>query len=498
MAIRHQGLCHTWAQFAGRVARRAAHLRAHGLVPGARIALLAANVPEHMEADHAVLWAGMVLVPLNTRLGFAEQQFIVEHSGCELLCFDERNAARAAELAQKLPSLRCVSLAPMAQWDSPHDALTGLGELPFAPAQQQTAAIFYTGGTTGRPKGVELTHVALLLQGLAAQANYGLDERTVFVHSAPMFHLADFAAALGTTAASGAHSFLPEFSTAGLLDGIEEEGVNVAILVPTMIPGVLDAARERPGVLGRLRNLLYGAAPIQEPMLRRLMREAPDVGLIQVYGQTELGGACTVLAAERHVLEGPLSGKLGSAGQPIPAFALRIVDERGEPCANGHPGEVQVSGPGVMASYWNEPALTALALQDGWLRTGDVGVMDDEGFVSIVGRLKDMIISGGENVFAGEVESTLMLHEAVEACAVFGVPDAKWGEAVHAAVVLKKDRRASAEELIAHCRAHIAHYKCPRGISLREQPLPLSGVGKVRKVDLLAQWKREHPQGNLE
>lgn len=494
IAIRYQGRDCTWSLFVNRVAQRAAQLRSSSL-PSARVALLAANLPEHMEADYAVLWADRVLVPLNTRLSLMEQQFILEHSECELLCFDERSAKRAAELMSRLSSLRGVALAPIAAWDTPQDALTGIEALPFTPAQAETAAIFYTGGTTGIPKGVALSHTALLLQAMSAKDNYRLDEGTVFVHSAPMFHLADFAAALGTTAGIGAHSFLPEYSPSAFLDCIEQEGVNVGILVPPMIPGVLDAASSRPGVMGRLRTILYGAAPIQEPILCRLMQAAPGVGLVQVYGQTEVGGACTALAAERHVFTGPLAGKLGSAGRVVPAFTMRIANESGEPCANGVAGEVQVSGPGLMTSYWKAPALTALAMQDGWLRTGDVGVMDDDGFVSIVGRLKDMIISGGENVFAGEVESALMYHDAVAACAVFGVPDAKWGEAVHAAVVLKPGCEVGAEELIAHCRTRIAHYKCPRGISLRHQPLPLSGVGKVRKVDLLDQWKREHPEG---
>jgi long-chain acyl-CoA synthetase len=491
-AIRHAGLAVTWADFADRVARRAAWLHELGLQRGARVAVLAANVPENMEAGFATVWAGMVLVPLNTRLSSSELKFILEHAGCDLMLFDERHAGRAEELAS-VRGLRGERLAPVSEWTGSADRLSTFKPLPFTPATPlQTAAIFYTGGTTGLPKGCELSHVALLIQGLGATDNCRFNGSSVLVHTAPMFHLAAYNALLGVTAVAGACSFLPEFSPTALLDSIEHEGSNATILVPTMIPAVLDAAKARPGTLARLRNIFYGAAPIQEPILRRLMLEAPEVGLSQMYGQSELGGACTLLPPERHVLEGPLSGKTRSAGRAMSAFSLRVVDESGQPCPAGVSGEIQVSGPGLMTSYWRDPAMTAAAIQDGWLRTGDIGVLDDEGFVSIVGRLKDMIISGGENVFAGEVENILMHHDAIEACAVFGVPDAKWGEAVHAAVVLKKGRSATAAELIGYCREKIAHYKCPQAITIRAESLPLSGVGKVRKVDLLAQWKKQH------
>jgi long-chain acyl-CoA synthetase len=317
----------------------------------------------------------------------------------------------------------------------------------------------------------------------------------VFIHTTPMFHLADFALSLGATAAAATHTFLSDFTPAALLDAIDRYDVDTVSVVPTMIPLLLDAARGRPGVLGKLRNILYGAAPIQEPTLLRLLREAPGVNLFQIYGQTELGGACTVLMPRYQVLEGPDAGHLSSAGRALPIFTVRIGDEQGRACVPGAVGEIQVSGPGLMTRYWNDPEATAAAMIGGWLRTGDLGTIDEEGFVSIVGRLKDMIITGGENVFAGEVESALMFHPAVEAAAVIGVPDATWGESVHAAVVLKQGASATQEELIAHCRERIAHYKAPRSITLRTAPLPLSGVGKVRKVDLRREWDDANQKG---
>jgi long-chain acyl-CoA synthetase len=495
-AVRHLGRSKDWCSLRDRVARRAASLRSDGTAPGDRVAVLAANVPEHLEALFAVPWAGGILVPLNTRLAPAEQRFILDHAGCTRLCHDERNAERAALLARECAGLSTVRLDPIDAWDTAGDALPAGDGLPFVPVlPRTTAAIVYTGGTTGMPKGVELSHDALLLQALAAKDNFRLDESTVFAHTAPMFHAADLTAGLGVTAAGARHCFLPEFSPTALLDAIEHEGVDVAILVPTMISATLEGARDRPGIFPRLRRILYGAAPIQEPVLRRLMDEAPGVGLVQVYGQTEVGGACTMLQERYHVLEGPFAGKLGTAGRVLPAFSVRIADESGREVALGTTGEIQVSGPGLMTSYWRDPELTAQTIRDGWLSTGDLGTMDEDGFVSVVGRLKDMIISGGENVFAGEVENALMYHDALQAAAVIGVPDDHWGESVHAVVVLKPGRSATQAELVAHCRARIAHYKCPRSISFRSGSLPLSSVGKVRKVDLRAEWERAAREG---
>ena len=494
--MRHLDRSVEWQSFCHRVARRAAFLRPAGTAGGERVAVLAANVPEHLEGIFAVFWAGMILVPLNTRLAAPEQRYILEHAGCTRLWHDERNAARAEQLAAECKGLAATLLEPINLWDTDRDVLSGLAALPFTPAAaHDNAAIVYTGGTTGLPKGVALSHEALLIQALAAKENYRLDEKTVFIHTAPLFHVADFTSGLGTTAAGARHCFLPEFSPGALLDAIERENVDIAILVPTMILATLDGARERPGVMQRLRTILYGAAPIQEPVLRRLMKEAPDVGLIQVYGQTEVGGACSMLRERFHVLDGPDAGKLGSAGRMLSAFTVRIADDTGRELPNGQTGEIQVAGPGVMTGYWNDPKLTAKTFRDGWLRTGDLGTLDDQGFVSVVGRLKDMIITGGENVFAGEVESALMYHEALQAAAVIGVPDPRWGESVHAVVMLKPGRSVTEAELIEHCRTRIAGYKCPRTISIRTTALPMSSVGKVRKVDLLAEWQQSNSAG---
>ncbi|CAB3745549.1 2-succinylbenzoate--CoA ligase [Paraburkholderia sediminicola] len=492
IALQHEGKDVTWEDFRSRVARRASQMSIFG-ERGDRIAILSANVPEYLEALFAVPWAGMVMVPLNTRLSLEELKAILEHCQCRHLYYDERNSERGEQLARAIEGLSASRLIPISGWGEERDDLNSENELPFIPcAPYSPAAIFCTGGTTGRPKGVEHSHVALLMQALIAK-DLRLDENTVYLHTVPLFHLAGFVAAICATAVNGRHKFLPESSPAAVLDKIEHEGVNVVNLVPTMIAGLLDVAKTRTGALRRLKTILYGASPIAEPLLLRLLHDAPGVGLVQIYGQTEVG-ACTVLPASYHTLEGSCAGKLGSAGRPLAAFLVRVADDNGLALPNGEAGEVQICGPGIMSSYWEEPELTRSTIQNGWLRTGDLGVLDDDGFLTIVGRLKDMIITGGENVFAGEVESALMYHEAVGSAAVFGVPDPKWGEAVHAAVVLKPGYSVTAAELITHCRDRIAHYKCPRSIAIRDTPLPLSGVGKVRKVDLLSEWKEQNKQ----
>ena len=493
VAMQYQGHKVTWQELNERVARRATHQADLGMKAGDRIGLLAANVPEHMEAAYAVMWGGLVLVAINTRLSETEQEYILSHSGCRHLYFDERNAERAVKLSNRLPGMGSSQLTPMARWGEAGDFVKQAAPMPFTPCDpSSTAAIFYTGGTTGLPKGAQLSHISLMIQGLSAKATYHFDQDTVYMHTAPMFHLADFASGLGATIAGSKHSFMPDFSPALLLDAIEKEGVDSVAMVPTMVAAVLEEATKRPDTFRRLRNILYGAAPIAEPVLRRLLQQAPEVNLFQVYGQTELGGACSTLPPSYHVLEGPRSGKLSSAGRVLPPFLMRIVDESDRPLPNGQTGEVCVCGPGVMTSYWNNPELTAATVREGWLHTGDMGIIDDDGFVTIVGRLKDMIISGGENIFAGEVENALAYHEAVAAVAVIGVPDERWGEAVHAVVVLKPGRDVTQDEMVAHCRERIAAYKCPRSITFRNTPLPLSGVGKIRKIDLLQEWKQQH------
>ena len=260
-----------------------------------------------------------------------------------------------------------------------------------------------------------------------------------------------------------------------------DHAVTDVILVPTMIQMLLEQERFSEFNLSRLQRVFYGASPMPEAVALDLMRKLPWVAVCQLYGQTESAPLLTALESRYHTADG---GRLRSAGRALPATELKIVDEQGHELPRGEVGEVVVRSPNVMLGYWGREEATREALRDGWLHTGDAAYMDADGFIFISDRLKDMIISGGENVYSTEVENAMYQHAEVAQCAVIGVPDDKWGERVHAIVVPRPGTHPDPADLIAHCRQLIADYKCPRSISFREEALPLSGAGKVLKTEL--------------
>jgi long-chain acyl-CoA synthetase len=453
VAIVDQGRHRTWAETLDRVARRAGALRQSGVAPGSHVALLCLNSAAYLETLLAVWWAGGVLVPVNTRLAADEVRFIADHGEVTVFLTDPAMNDLGARLSRELPR-RPVHLVLQ---DEP-DRVEPMDAEDVDPSS--LAGIFYTGGTTGQPKGVALTHDNFLFTALTMQREMGMDGGTVYQHAAPLFHLADFTIGLGVMLAGGAHTFMSRFSTAGFYDQLRDDGVTHLQLVPTMLAQVLDAPERDDAAWARVRSVSYGAAPISEALLRRLMAAVPQARIQQFYGMTECCGANVTLPSERHVLEGPLAGKLRSAGQVIAGYELRVVDSALRPCAPGIAGEVLVRGPGVMKGYWRDEVRTREAFVDGWLRSGDMGVLDEDGFVSIVDRLKDMIISGGENIYGAEVENALATHPAVAACAVIGIPDDHWGERVHAVIVLREEgsKAPTPQDLEQHCRERIAGF----------------------------------------
>jgi len=249
--------------------------------------------------------------------------------------------------------------------------------------------------------------------------------------------------------------------------------------------------------LSSLRLMIYGASPMPEQTLRRTICALPDCRFIQLYGQTEVSPNATGLSPEYHVLEGPNAGKLSSAGRALSCCEVEVVNAQGNEVPRGTVGEIRIRGFNTMLGYWNKPEETAATLRDGWVYTGDAGRMDEEGFLYVVDRIKDMIISGGENIYSVEVENACAQHPAVSQCVVIGVPHNTWGEAVHAIVIVKDGEQICAEDLIAHCHRLIAGYKCPRSIEFRSEPFPLSGAGKVLKRQLRAPyWEGRHRQVN--
>ncbi|NWL81139.1 fatty-acid--CoA ligase [Pseudomonas taiwanensis] len=492
VAIRELGRSLTFSQLADRVARLAGALKQLGLASGDCIAMLSRNSQRYIEYSLGVPWADGVLNPVNTRWSVAEIVYSLDDSGSTMLIVDDTFKDVGAVIADQARTIRHLIYA--GDGETPAGMLSYEALLAEAEAVEDVRrggdallGIFYTGGTTGFPKGVMISHSNLAFAALCAQVKGFFGRNAVFMHAMPMFHLADFSAMYGLMVSGGTHVILPAFTGEAALDTILTERVTDLMLAPTMIQMMLDARQANPAKakleLGTIRHIVYGASPISPALLDRACEAFPAAGFFQGYGMTELTTGGTMLDAEYHCAEHQASGKMYSAGRAVTCVEVKIVDELGREVPRGTVGEITVRGPNVMLGYWNRPEATAEVLKDGWMHTGDGGYMDSEGFVYIVDRLKDMIVSGGENIYSAEVENAIASHPGVAQCAAIGIPSDKWGETVHAVIVLKPGATASEEEVVAHCRERIAGYKCPRSVEFRTA-MPLSGVGKILKNEL--------------
>jgi len=490
----------TWLEFRERVARLAGGLKALGVGPNDRVAILALNSDRYLEAYVAVPWAGGAVVPLNIRWSEIENAYALNDSDATVLFVDDAFLKQAGALKQQVGSLHAI--VHMADTAPPaglvgHEAVIECHPplMDAGRGGEDLAGIFYTGGTTGFPKGVMLAHRGLWASAIAWLAENEPVANSVLLHAAPMFHLADGAMINGGSIVGATHAVIPSFTPEGVLQAIERYKVTELLLVPTMIGRLVAHPMIAETDVSSLKRLNYGGSVIPEAVLARAIKAFPGCKLTQAYGQTELSPVATLLGPEYHVLEGPNAGRLTSAGRPAACNELEIVDPNDNELPRGAVGEIRCRGPNAMLGYWNKPQETAAALRDGWVYTGDAGFMDEDGFVTIVDRIKDMIVTGGENVFSAEVENAVFDYSAVAQCAVVGVPSEEWGEAVHAIVILKEGHNATAEEIIAHCRTRIAGYKCPRSVEFRSEPFPLSGAGKVLKRELRAPyWESQRRQ----
>ena len=474
----------TWSEVAARVPRFAAVLRSHGLTAGGRVVLLAHNSHWSIEAFYAAFHAGGVMVPLNFRL--SEQDLAVQVADCapdvlllgpDFLHLGEALRSAAGGTAQVLAVDETLGALVDGAQPIP-DAMRGGDDL---------SCIYYTSGTTSAAKGVMLSHANFMANTMNVWHTLELGERAVHMHHGPLFHLAAGARLFSVTQAAGTHVFLPRFQAGEVLAEVARSGVTHLTVVPTMLRTLLDDPALAATDLSSLRYLSYGSAPMPEPLLREALDKLPHVRFIQSYGMTELSPVATMLGWEDHLPSPRSSALLKSAGKPVATVEIAVVGPDGTQLPTGSHGEVVVRGPTVMQGYWNRPDLTEATIKGGWLHTGDIGFIDDDGYLTIADRLKDMIITGGENVFSQEVEQALSTHPAVSQCAVFGLPDPKWGEAVHAVVTLHARAETTGAELVAHCRDLLAHYKCPRVVDIRTAPMPLSGSNKIQKSDLRAE-----------
>jgi acyl-CoA synthetase (AMP-forming)/AMP-acid ligase II len=488
LATVSQGRRRTYRELGERVAKLAGAFHQLGVKPGDRIGMLALNSDHYLEYFLAAFWAGAVVNPINTRWSAAEIVYSIKDCETTVLLVDAAFAAMAAGFRDEAKVLRHVvytgegpTPAGMLPYERILDAAVPIEDVYRHDGD--LAGVFYTGGTTGFPKGVMLTHANLYTSALSIVAGE-LAPGAVCLHAAPQFHIAGNAITMRQYFSGGTHVFNPSFTPLGVMETIQNEKVTDMLLVPTMIQMLVDHPEIKFFDLSSLKQLWYGASPISAAVLARAMAALPGVDFVQAYGMTELAPIATVLPAYYHTAEGvEKAAKVRSAGRASICTEVRIVDAAGNEVPRGTVGEIAVRGPNIMAGYWNKPEETAAAIRNGWMLTGDGAYMDEDGFVYIVDRMKDMIISGGENVYSVEVENAIAQHPAVATCAVIGIPSEQWGESIHAVVILKKDAEVTEAELQAHCKKLIAGFKCPRSVEFRTA-LPISGAGKVLKTTL--------------
>ena len=457
------------------VARRAAALAARGVRAGDRVALLGANDDHLVMALFACWWLGAVACPLNVRAATPEWAHALVDSEPALLLVDEALVPRLPDLP--LPR---VSLQAFADEAAPCEPLPDTRT-----AGDALAALLYTGGTTGRAKGVMLSHANLWSASIARAAELPNPPDGVSLLVAPLFHVAGLGRLVGQTIAGAPCVTMSQFRADLVIDAIEKLGIGDIIVVPTMLQALLDDPGFKPERVQSLQRIAFGAAPMPPDLLDRALAAWPQAEFFQAYGLTETAGAvCINLPGNHRSPAARAAGTLNSVGRAGLGAEIIVADPARREVRElppGEVGEILCRGPMVTPGYWRNTEATAAAFVDGWFRTGDAGRMREDGALFIVDRLKDMIISGGENVYCAEVESALREHPAVVQAAVVGVPDARWGEAVHAFVVTRAT--VDAEALRAWCRERLAGYKCPRSIAFVAE-LPLSAAGKVLKQRL--------------
>jgi acyl-CoA synthetase (AMP-forming)/AMP-acid ligase II len=488
-AVLDGGHVATYANHVDRTCRLASGMRSSlGVGRGDRYAVMALNGHQYLELYHASFLSGSIINPLNLRLAPKELEFIIKDSGSRV-CFTDAFFAPMVDRVRSEAGIDQIVL--IGGGDVPHDVkyedviAAGGPEVPDEPEEEDPAILMYTGGTTGLPKGVLLDNRALMLDLYKVATRWTMDEGYVYLHQTPMFHAASLGAVLAVPAVGGQSTFVALFDPPQVLDVIERHGVTMTVMVPTMISMLLDHPDFKPGRLASLKILTYGASPMPTALVERVLALFPDMDLYQGYGMTENCGLLTCLGPEEHRRGGDF---LRSAGRPMPGSVVSILDDDGKPLPPGESGEVCARAGNYMREYWNRPEETASVFRDGWYHTGDAGYLDSSGYLYLVDRVKDMIVTGGENVYSAEVENAIASHPDVAQVAVIGIPSEQWGEAVLALVVRRPGGTATADDIKAWARERIAGYKVPKSVEFRTEPLPLSGAMKILKRELRAPY----------
>jgi long-chain acyl-CoA synthetase len=465
-ALARDGRLLSFRELHTRVEGIAGTLTGHGFGVGDRLALLLPNGPDYIELVYACSMLGVIAVPLNTRLSTKEIDGVLEDAR-------PRGIIRHSSLAVPGVQLSWQQLVDEEPLPIRSDPAPKIFYDPEA-----VLGLIYTSGTTGQPKGVMVTHANILAD--VHNFNYWMryTEGGIYLHAAPIFHIADFPSMFAAPAFGASQITIPKFSAQTFCETVEREHVTHTVLVPTMINLLTQFLDAKKYDLSSLQVLAYGGSPMAPELVHRTRELLPNIKLIQVYGLSETG-FLTGLQDQEHTED-----KLMSCGRPSPGVDLLVTDTSGKQVDPEQAGELVARGANVMRGYWNNPAETAEAFCDGFFRTGDIGHQDAAGYFYILDRLKDMIVTGGENVYSGEVEAVIYEHPAVREVAVFGVPDPQWGELVMACVVLKTGETLTADEQIAFCRRSLASYKLPRRVEFSETDLPKSSTGKMLKKTL--------------
>lgn len=483
----------THAQWFERAKRLAGGLYTLGLRRQDRVAILSMNCLEFYETYAAAEVASYICAPINYRLAAPEVLYMMRDSQAKILIFEAQYAALVDALRPELRDVKhyiCIGDTP--SWAVEFEAVVAHGTAdgpPILPRAEDYIYLWYTSGTTGKPKGVAWRQDKVCE---SARSNVTASEftgETRMLQVTPLYHIGGKGYALGTGWVGGTVILHRAFEAVALLETIQRERVTMTFMVAAMLQAVMAAYEQKPHELSSIRSIVTAAAPIPVLLLRRAIEVLGPVFSIQ-YGCTEVGGIATMPRDEvKPYGTADDIRRLSSVGHVNRDVDFRIVDDRGGLCTAGQPGEVVVRSASTLESYWNNSSATLEAVQDGWYGTGDIGVLDDRGYLYLIDRKKDMIISGGENIYCREVEEVLSSHPAVVDVAVIGVPDVKWVEAVKAIVMLKPDAMPDAEALLAHCKSLLASYKCPKSIDFVDE-LPRLPTGKLNKPLLRDRYRQ--------
>jgi long-chain acyl-CoA synthetase len=482
---------YTWDEFDQRTDALARGLASLGVQRGQRVAVMMLNCHRYLELYYACARMGAVIVPLNIRLARPEVVFILNDSETKVLVVDKTFASYVTG-RDTFPTVETV----LYNGDEKPEGMMHFEDLVNRGAQIPQSAdqemedndlsgLYYTGGTTGRAKGVMLSHKNVVSNAFHMVMASSYTGQDIYLHAGPMFHLADIASTFAVTLVGGCHVFIPLFNPIAMLETVQREKVTATLLVPTMVNALLNHPDVDNYDISSMRRNLYGGSPMPLELLKKGLQKWGPI-FVQAYGMTEAAPLLTMLDPHDCSIDGTPEQvrRLASCGKESLGIEVRVVHGDGRDVQPGEIGEIIARGPNIMLGYWRMPEVTAAAIVDGWYHTGDLATIDEENFIYIVDRAKDVIISGGENIYCVEVENALYTHPAVLETAVVGIPDESWGESVHAIVVCKPGTSVSSDELIAHVHTQIASYKTPRSIEFHTEALPKSGAGKILKRDL--------------